>query len=175
MSGISFKNKMQNIEFDDELDDPLNPRFFFLFTETPQKIYHFSSRERMCPRGERKFGFCEFYLVEVWWKIEINDHAKKIGWVCVGSNVKRLWVAVSVKQICLKCQNFRITARQLSSRNSFRVWPVATLQIPNSVCYLWVTISDNSCKFQLCTLNSSRSILFCVNCDHRSTLWRLDA
>ncbi len=57
---------------------------------------------------------------------------KKIGWDCVavhmtiGSNVKRLWVAVSVKKIWLKCQNFRITISSNYSKNlgkiSFKIF-----------------------------------------------------
>ncbi len=47
---------------------------------------------------------------------------KSVGAVLVhtttGSNVKRLWVAASVKKICLKCQNFQITI----SSNCSKIW-----------------------------------------------------
>ncbi len=40
---------------------------------------------------------------------------------------------------------------------------MVTLQTLNKVRQMRVTISDNSCKFQLRMLNTSRSKLFCVN------------
>ncbi len=54
----------------------------------------------------------------------------------IGSNVKRLWVAVSVKKICLKCQNFQISISPNYSKNLGKISSkISSLKIDS---YIWL-------------------------------------
>ncbi len=66
------------------------------------------------------------------------------------SNVKRLWVAVSVKKICLKCQHFRIVIFSNYSKNLGKISSkIFSLKID---CYKYDYFPDIYLKFLITQL-----------------------